>query len=308
MSGYTSNQNFGEMTAHGLNNNPNRKISTTKACEILADASRCGVRAVQFTGGGEPTVHPAHIEIFRHALKLGLECSLVTNGALLRPDWEEVYGKFSWIRVSLDAGTEETYRKIRKTPKGSFDRALKNIGKLASLDGPYVGVSYVVTKENWTEIYEATRLSGQSGASYIRFAAMFSPDGSSYYESLIDDIKHQIGEAEFTKGIKVINMFDCRLEDLELESPDYQYCGYQYFNVYIGGDLKVYRCCNTAYNDKGYVGDLKEQSFESFLRSPEVDSAYSSFNAKSCERCAFNQKNKIINYMLDPAPTHVEFA
>src|SRR6185436_8088075 len=52
--------------------NPNRKIPTDKAIEILNDCAALGVKAVQFTGGGEPTVHPEHMKLFNHALGLGL--------------------------------------------------------------------------------------------------------------------------------------------------------------------------------------------------------------------------------------------
>ena len=63
--------------------NPNRKIETDKAKEILDDCFDMGVKAIQFTGGGEPTVHKDHLEIFSYAQTLQLETALVTNGIKL---------------------------------------------------------------------------------------------------------------------------------------------------------------------------------------------------------------------------------
>lgn len=40
------------------NYNPNRMIPLDKVLEILDDCVEMGVRAIQLTGGGEPTVHP----------------------------------------------------------------------------------------------------------------------------------------------------------------------------------------------------------------------------------------------------------
>ncbi len=52
--------------------NPNRKLSWEKVQEVLGDCCEMGVKAVTFTGGGEPTVHPRFQEIVDLAWKLGL--------------------------------------------------------------------------------------------------------------------------------------------------------------------------------------------------------------------------------------------
>jgi 2-iminoacetate synthase ThiH len=72
MENYTSNQLFGEADPITgiINNNPNRMISYEKCIEILDDCKEVGVKALQYTGGGEPTVHPKHREIFQHTLDL----------------------------------------------------------------------------------------------------------------------------------------------------------------------------------------------------------------------------------------------
>ena len=67
MSGYTSNQLFAgdsELAKNGTNN-PKRMIETSKVFEILDDCQEMGVGAIQVTGGGEPTVHPDHIDIWQ---------------------------------------------------------------------------------------------------------------------------------------------------------------------------------------------------------------------------------------------------
>src|SRR6185436_9951432 len=81
---YRSSNGFSIEQFAGVNGekNPNRKITTAKAIEILDDCGSLGVKAIQFTGGGEPTVHPDHLLIFEYAQNMGLETSLVTNGVL----------------------------------------------------------------------------------------------------------------------------------------------------------------------------------------------------------------------------------
>ncbi len=314
MEGYTSNQHFGEMTPNGINNNPNRMVDYDKCIEIMCDAATMGVGAIQFTGGGEPTVHPRHMEIFRAALDFGLESALVTNGNILRKGWEEVLPRFAWIRVSLDAGSAATYAKIRRVPESKFMMALQNLKALSEATrntGTVLGASFIITKENYLEVQKAAEVVARTGCPSIRFAAVFTPDLADYYnEDMLGEIEEQLHYAEVLADqsqFTIHNQFSLRMGDLRSGRPAYSFCGYQEFNVYIGGDLNVYRCCNTAYNDLGLVGSLQDQSFADFWKIQEKAEAYGGFDARACEHCAFNEKNRLINYLVSEAPDHVNF-
>jgi MoaA/NifB/PqqE/SkfB family radical SAM enzyme len=305
MSGGFSSENFAE----DGNKNPNRKIPTEKALEILNDCAALGVAAIQFTGGGEPTVHPEHMAIFCHALDLQMQCGLVTNGTRLMDGWREVLPRFSWIRVSLDAGRSETYAAIRSAKPETFHKVLRHVSMIAEkCPDTVLGVGFVVTPENWTEIGLAAKLSEESGARYIRISAMFSKDFAKPFDAIYDKTKEEISRAVLQSAsptFEVLNLFGERLSDLVQHAPDYPICGYQHFNVYVGGDLKVYRCCNTAYTTHGEVGNLKNQTFREWFQSSGAN--YFNFDARSCSVCQFNNKNRIINYLVDENPVHVNF-
>jgi len=303
-----------ELFADGEVKNPNRVIPTEKCIEILNDMAECGVKAVQFTGGGEPTVHKDHMEIFRHALGLGLECALVTNGALLRPGWKEVLPHFKWVRVSVDAGDAKTYGAVRRISPSVYDRVLRHIEHLSAEiksvgSDCLLGVGYVVTEENWQTLYEGCSRLRAAGAPYVRLSAMFSEQGSEYYKGNYEDICNEIRRAKQLEDSKfsVVDLFSDRINDLDQGRPDYRTCGYQQFVVYIGGDQNVYRCCTTSYTKHGLVGSLKEQRFSDWLSGDERKKMVDGFNAKSCHHCQFNDKNRAINYMTEEHPTHVNF-
>ncbi len=299
MDGGYSTQNFG-------GKNPNRRIPTEKAIEILRDCEELGVQAIQFTGGGEPTAHPDHIHIFRRAQELGLKTGLVTNGVILKD--LDTYRAMDWIRVSIDAGTKETYRKTRKSDL--YHKAMEHLGEIAKMGGDcVVGVGFVITPDNWVEIEEATAQFRDLGVDYVRLTAVFSRLGHSYYGSQHWRIRSQIARAKElqTDTFRVHDLFGLRWDDLSAEAPDHPFCGYQHFNAYIGGDLKVYRCCTTAYTNQGEVGDLSAQSFRQWWSSEESHHQYFDFDARTCEVCQFNDKNQVIRYLVDPHPTHVEF-
>jgi len=312
--GFSSEQ-FGEDTGKGFTMNPNRRIPTEKALEIVSDLVSVGVPAVQFTGGGEPTVHPDHLAIFAAALDAGLEVALVSNGSNLKTGWRDVLPRMAWVRISLDAGSAATYSCIRRVPQTSFARTLRNLESLTSAiraqaTDCLLGCSYIVTNENWTEISEAAHLAKEAGSKYLRIAACYTTRGADYYELPLERYHEQIAQAVSRyadPSFDVIDMFASRARDLLAAAPDFTRCGYQQLNVYIAGNLRVYRCCTTSYTPHGEVGDLRERTFKDWLHSRETLKLYESFDARTCRSCPFGEKNRVINYMLDPNPRHVHF-
>ena len=294
--------------------NPNRKIGLEKAIEILDDCASLGVKAIQFTGGGEPTVHPDHLHIFEYAQDIGLETSLVTNGVLFRDGWQEVLPKMKWVRISIDAGSAKEYAAVRRVKPEFYATALSHVAMLAAeirqqWTNCYLGVGYVLTRENWSDAYEGVALIRAAGAHNVRLSAMFSTEGAAYYDGVYDDIKAEIERIKglATDDFAVVDLFGDRISDLVQHSPDYEFCGYQQFNVYIGGNLRVYRCCTTAYTKHGEVGNLTNQSLASWFYSQEKVNAYANFSARTCTICQFNGKNKVIGYLKDGNPLHVNF-
>jgi MoaA/NifB/PqqE/SkfB family radical SAM enzyme len=299
--GFSTEQFSGE---HG-EKNPNRHIPLGKCREILRDCRAYGVAAIEFTGGGEPTVHKNCWGIIDYAQALGLETGLVTNGVRLQDAPIEVLRKLKWLRISLDAGTPNTYEEIRRSPL--WRKAIAGIELATSLgkDGPLVGVGYVVTKENYSELYHAAKMLKQMKVPYIRVSAMFSSLGEGYYTDILSDIRCERRMAKRLEddNFKVIDFFENRIQDLHEAKPNYSFCGYQQFVVYIGGDQKVYTCCTNAYTKHGEVGDLRDMSFGVWLASKQQYN----FDARSCHHCQFNEKNRVIEYLIREEPSHVNF-
>lgn len=312
MSGYTSNELFKVVKPDGsVTNNPNRMIPPQKVQGILYDCSEMGVKAIQFTGGGEPTVHPNHGDFFKLTIGLGMDLALVTNGVRLKPEVLDTLGGAKWVRVSLDAATAETYATIRRVPGWHHREALKNIGELVKRrpgGDLLVGVGFVVTADNWHEVFLAAQIAKDLGVDNFRISAVFQNDGATYFAPFYERARDLCKQAAAlsTPEFKVFNMFGDRVEDLEQANPDYNFCGYQHLNTYIGGDQNVYRCCNLAYNTRGLIGSLKEQRFKDLWLSQAKQQDFDEFDARNCERCMFNGKNRAIIAALQQ-PRHVNF-
>jgi hypothetical protein len=61
-----------------------------------------GLKAVILTGGGEPTVYKEFNDLVRWLKGRGLSVALITNGTLSRRVEDDVWGAFSWVRVSVN--------------------------------------------------------------------------------------------------------------------------------------------------------------------------------------------------------------
>jgi MoaA/NifB/PqqE/SkfB family radical SAM enzyme len=324
MDGYTSNELFmagSEAAAYG-HNNPKRWIPTERALGLLTEFSELGVLAVQFTGGGEPTVHPDHDKLFRRALDLGLRCSLVSNGL----KWSQhltktILPRFDWVRVSIDASLPSTYAETRRTPVSAWTQVWKNVLMLTDSvaevkSQTQVGLGFVVTPSSFEEIPRFAHIASKSGVANIRYTAMFSPEDEKPFAASYDRIRGLIQESrKFERpGFAIYDNFGSRFDDLHQHAPDYKTCSYQHYTAYVGGDLHAYRCCVLAYNQRGRVagGDLRERSFAEFWRSQERKDDMAALDARGCERCQFNEKNRALLYVMgdtasDTTPRHLEW-
>lgn len=300
MEGGFSTENFADESG---NKNPRRMIPTFKVLEILDDSAAMGCKAVEFTGGGEPTVHKDWQAIIGHAQALGMSTGLVTNGVRLDERSIDVLRRLTWMRISLDAGEAHTYERIRRSK--AWPKVMEALQLAGSLKGPLVGVGFVVTQENYGELHRAAELVKKSGIAYMRVSAMFSNMGAGYYAGILDavNVERKRAKALEDETFKVVDFFGDRVQDLEQHAPDYSFCGYQQFTVYVGGNQKVYTCCTNAYTTHGEIGDLKNMRFADWVR----DTRRLGFNARTCHDCQFNQANRVLNYMVNPAPAHVDF-
>ena len=100
------------------------EMTTKEAKYCIGNLQRSGVKAITFSGGGEPTTHKDYAELCGYAYYCGLDVSLITNGIKFNP---EVLQYLTWIRFSVDACDKDTYKIIKGVDK--FETVIENILK-----------------------------------------------------------------------------------------------------------------------------------------------------------------------------------
>jgi len=311
MKDYSSNQLFKILENGEVNNNPRRMIPWKKLEELVEDFVAMEVKAVQITGGGEPTVHPQFNDFCKAIFDRNINLAVVTNGLLMNQKRANLLSQSAWLRISVDCGTAESYARIRDVPAAEFDIVANNVRFLTSIPDrkTVVGIGFVVTKDNYKEIYDGCKQFKEWGVDNVRISAMFQNDGHNYFEDICSEIDDQISMsvALSDNKFKVFNNFKSRYSDLELGSPDYSFCPYMNMTTYIGGDQNVYTCCVNAYNERGLVGSIKDQSFMDLWNGQTKKQFFDQFDAKNCLRCMFNEKNRFINGVIRKPNVHDDF-
>ncbi len=96
-------------------NTPNKHDEETLRRSLRQMRDR-GLRSVILIGGGEPTLHPKFVDHVRYLKELGLQVAVVSNGSGNRKVFEaaDAFGPDDWVRLSLDAGTNDTFVRMHK--------------------------------------------------------------------------------------------------------------------------------------------------------------------------------------------------
>lgn len=302
MKGYPSNEIFEEKDF----------LSYEKIFECLRDFIEMGVKAVHVTGGGEPLVHPKIYEIFSDILGGGLDLALVTNGLNLNERICELLSEGCWVRVSMDSADESVYSFIRNVPREYFDKVIKNIKLLVkSKKKNIIGIGFVVERENYKEIYNAAKLFKELGVDNFRISAAFTTMGYDYFNGFIEPARELARKAQALSdgSYTVFNLFNDRVRDVFEGVQDYDYCPIKELLAYIGADYNVYTCCTLAYNRKGLIGSIRNQSFRELWESSEKRRMFNEHNPLvDCQfPCMYRNKNEFINYCIKEDPKHINF-
>ena len=247
----------------------------------ITDLSGKGLKAVELVGGGEPTTHPEFKEIVESLSQLGLDIGLVTNGLLLY-QYRDILHLFSFIRISLDAGSEEVY--FRTHGVDNFQSLIDNLLFLIRkryINAKKVGLGYLVMPNNIEDIEAAAELAARLKLRYIQYrpAALdhiLAPQDIEIVKNRIRKLRLKY-QREDTLIISTENSW----RQLEVERKLSSCHGSSLIMVIMAdGSIPL---CNLKRRDSDYIlGNIYTSSVEEIWFSENHKNLCNSINTHSC--------------------------
>jgi organic radical activating enzyme len=292
----------------------NGRFTRERLLAIADELASIGVKAVVFIGGGEPLMHPATVTAAEILHGRGVQVGLVTNGTLLDRYTARLARCMAWTRVSVDAGTPETYAMFRPSrhTRNMFVRVIANMRELAAVKHGELGYSFLVNvrghgESNIPEIAIAAEQARNIGCDYFEIkAAMVDshhiaplPDGHR------EQLMIQVAEARKLQrpgfAVELSSSLHRLLAGAELDEPkDYHRCAVAELRTLIT-PTGAFVCSYHRGNPRMRIGDPLTSSIADLWSTARTDVVDPSRDCRfHCARHPINLR--IAEDPGDPAP------
>ena len=267
--------------------------------ERATEMGELGIKSIMFAGEGEPLLHKSINAMTTSALIAGMDVAFTTNGVLL--DKLDLF-RVSWVKVSLNAGTKETYAKVHRTKEKDWDRVWANLADAVKRKGTCtIGVQMVCLPENSGEEQALQARCEEIGVDYC----VLKPYS-----------QHKFSITKQYEGYKPINLVRgknvvVREEAIKTETHEYEKCSATpTFWAYIMASGEVYSCSAYLLDPRFRLVNINHQTFRELWGSDERrrnwDFVKKTLDIRECRvNCRMDKANKFL-WGFDHQP-HLNF-
>lgn len=259
---------------------------------LAKDLIKHGTKGVVIEGGGEPTIISNFAQCINVFKSEGLGLGLITNGSQQLS--VELINQFDWIRVSLDASCTEEMQKLKR--HNGFEEIISNIILYAE-QKPIVGIGYVATNQNISQIESLVIRMRESKVDYIQFRPVID------HPELLTAYDFEYLKKYQTHKFSIIT--DGMKENI-IKGNNGIGCSCHSLSTVITADGSVFLCGRlNIYPWIKPIGNINEQSFCEIWSGKERTKQSNmvldkDFCSKNCPECRitkfnieFNRLNKI---------------
>ena len=208
-----------------------------------------GVKAVVLIGGGEPMAHPEFGSLVDYFYENNIHVGVTSNGTLIEKYLKSLAYHTKWVRISVDAGSEDVFQQYRPhaSGKSQFNKVIGGMKKLAESRTTKLGFSFLVLEKvapdkkyndksknyvetNATDIFKAAKLAKNIGCDYFEVKPSFDPfhflnDSSTAMVNIIKDELKKSSVLEDDK-FKIISPYtlECTLIGESKQKKEYSRC------------------------------------------------------------------------------------
>jgi radical SAM protein with 4Fe4S-binding SPASM domain len=267
-------------------------------------------------GIGEPLLNKALPQMITYLKQhKGSHVLFNSNATLLKSDWQQslIEAQLDELRVSLDAATPETYRKIRGAP--AFDKIVENLRSMVATKTelgttvPKLSLWCTGMKENIAELPDLVRLAARLGIDevYLQRLVFYDEgsmiglareDQSLYGRSSANDIITECERLSQELGVRLeasgaTNPRNSLSRDAADPAP-WRACQRPWTVTYVTVNGNILPCCIAPFATSDYqsiiLGNLFEHPFAAIWNGPryqEFRTGLQSLHAPpdACAKC-----------------------
>jgi cyclic pyranopterin phosphate synthase len=302
-----------------------RRLDADLLGERLAEMGRLGVRSVMYAGEGEPMLHKGITDIARATHGAGIDVAFTTNGTVIRDDFLEFALPLTrWIKVSINAGTRETYAAIHRTRTADFDRVVGNLKRLVTARSQQggnctLGAQILLLPDNAGEVETLAGICrDEIGLDYL----VVKP----YSQHLFSDTQEFRGidygrflqleqrwAAQSDERFTLVFRGHTMRKHADSGAPRYPRCNATpFFWAYVMADGEVYGCSAYLGDPRFAYGNLNERGFQAIWegerRRRSFEQVRHELDIGECRRnCRMDEINRYLHRLQDGAVPHVNF-
>lgn len=276
------------------------RMPINRLTQLIDELQQIETKAISFTGTGDPLLYKGMEAVLSRLSASSIDFAITSTFNMnLSDSMISLLCNASWLRWSIDAGSENIYRKVHN-PRGSIplSNTLENIKRLTNRERKTkINASFVICETNKHEILQATILVKETGGDSISFRPDIIFERSEKSRKYEDEIIRQLEEAKTfeTSGFKVFVNYE-RLSESNLPQEDIV-CYYSNHSIFIAATGDVYPCCMTSFDKKYSLGNILKQSFKEFWNSKERKDNYKKINMRFCPPCHHAEDNEMLRLL-----------
>jgi MoaA/NifB/PqqE/SkfB family radical SAM enzyme len=284
----------------------------------IRECASIGVKALAFSGGGEPLLSPILVDCIRLAKEQGLQVGLFTNGLPLTPERAAVIRECcDWVRIHLDAVSADGYERRHRTSRDHLAALEKNVRQLSGQDSCVVGLGSVLNPDNISELVGLVDFAYRTSCKFFQakhdFELLAQPWYTAWWSEQVTLVLSGMEKAG-SYGTMTLQYTDADYA----RKPTATKCHIHHLTTAINASSEYVYCKRLRDKPEWSAGNLRDAPLRDILSGPKNSELSADVTPQNCGiNCPYIELNELIDEVVrgnsdlpaadDKSPVHEHF-